>query len=162
MKSKNVLAILIIVLSLLLIFTGCSVGANPIEPTNEESPGDPQGSASQPEETAEPEEPVFVKEIIPEVTFPENTLFITGRKINVKEDIAQGAKVLGSLSRASQVTLLEEKTDEQEKTWLKISYIDDAGKEVTGWISSQHASKNWLDLIDEKFGLHASEKSSGI
>ncbi|MGI5997216.1 MAG: putative glycoside hydrolase [Lutispora sp.] len=151
MNQKNVLAILIVILSLSLIFTGCSVGANPMGSTKEESTEDPQDPASQPEEPAEPEEPVFVQEIIPEVTFPENTLFITGRKINVREDITKGAKVLGSLSRASQVTLLEEKKDEQEETWLKVSYIDDAGKEVTGWISSQHASKNWLDLIDEKF-----------
>ncbi|SHI81879.1 putative glycoside hydrolase [Lutispora thermophila] len=151
MKPKNVLAILTIILSLSLIFTGCSVGANPSDPSKGQASGQQQGSDPNAEEAAESEKPAFVEQIIPEVTFPENTLFITGRKINVREDIVKGAKVLGNLSKGSQVTLLEEKTDEQEETWYKVSYMDDAGKEGIGWISAQNASKNWMDLIDEKF-----------
>lgn len=151
MKQKNVLAILTIILSLSLIFTGCSVGANPLSPPNGQTSEELQGSDPIPEEPAEPEEPVFVEEIIPEATFPENTLFITGRKINVREDIVKGAKVIGSLSKGIQVTLLEEKKDEQEETWFKVSYIDDAGKEGTGWISAKNASRDWMDLIGEEF-----------
>ena len=48
--------------------------------------------------------------------------------------------------------MLEEKKDEnEEETWVKVSYIDDAGNEVSGWINGNYASKKWVDLIGEKY-----------
>ncbi|NLM44901.1 MAG: SH3 domain-containing protein [Clostridiales bacterium] len=152
MKSRNVLIILILILSLSLIITGCSVGANSLNPPRDETPGNEEEKAIAPEEPSEPEEPEFVEEVIPEVVFPENTLFITGRKVNVREDTAKDAKTLGTLSKGDQVVLLEEKKDEnEEETWVKVSYIDDAGNEVSGWINGNYASKKWVDLIGEKY-----------
>ena len=150
MKSRNVRTILILILSLSLILTACSVGTNALNPPSEGTPGNEE-EVFAPGEPSEPEEPKFVEEVIPEVTFPENTLFITGRKVNVREDIAKDAKVLGNLSKGDQVIFLEEKQDENgEETWVKVSYIDEKGNDVSGWINGKYASRNWLDLIGEK------------
>lgn len=147
MKQKKVLSVLIVILLLAGSFAGCSVGANPegssIAPGNES-----QTPAPAPEE---PKEPEFVEEEIPAISFAEDTLFITGRKISVREDIVKDAKILGSLSKGSQVAFLEEKKDEKEENWFKVNFKDEEGKEIIGWINAKNASKDWTDLISEKY-----------
>ena len=147
MKQKKVLSVLIVILLLAGSFAGCSVGANP------ESPPIAPGNESQTPTPApeEPKEPEFVEEEIPAISFAENTLFITGRKISVREDIVKDAKILGSLSKGSQVVFLEEKKDEKEENWLKVSFKDEEGKEIIGWINAKNASKDWTGLISEKY-----------
>ncbi|MEA4960868.1 putative glycoside hydrolase [Lutispora sp.] len=147
MELKKVISLLIVVLLLVGSITGCSEGTKP-----ENLPAVSENGSENPNQAPEEiKEPEFIEEEIAAMTFAENTLFITGRKINVRDDIVKDAKILGSLSKGSQVVFLEEKKDEKEETWYKVTYEDESGKEVTGWISSKNAAREWTGLIGEKF-----------
>lgn len=153
MRLKKLLVLLLASLYLMVVLIGCmpqNISANPPEEVlnidNEET--DNGESKKEQEEEKEPE---IIEEVIGEVNFPENTLFIKAKKQNIRLEPLKDAEVVGTLSKGQAILALEEKKDENEVQWSKVSFVKDNGGEAIGWLKTEDTVQDWMDLINEKF-----------
>lgn len=146
-KKKIALIMVMIVLAIGGIFVFSKQAAPPskADEGTKEQPVQQQGDET---EQAEAEKPSEESTPETEVVKDENTVFISASKLNVRADAKKDAEIVDSLIKGSAVKILEEKTDEANENWYKISFNGENG-EATGWITSTYTVKEWKELLSD-------------
>lgn len=148
MRLKKLSLVLLAAIFLMTALAGCvpqNISANAPEEVIKK-----EGEQVEKEQQEE-KEPEIIEEIIPEVQFPDNTVFIKAKRQNIRQEALKDSKAVGTLSKGQAVLLMEEKKDESETLWSKISFVKDDGTEEVGWLKTEDTVKNWMDLLGEKF-----------
>lgn len=149
MKSKKAILILFITIFLTTNLTGCVhqiFSENPPQETLVEN-----NEEEEEDITEEEEEPEFIEEVIPQVELPINTIFINGRKLNIRQEPKVDSQVIATLSKGQAVLDMGERIDENENYWSMIGFVDDRGKEQLGWLRKENTITDWMELIGDNY-----------
>lgn len=152
MRLKKAAIILLIILFQSAVLTGCvhqlfsESPSNDITEENEE-----ENSEEILSETEEEIEPEVIEEAIPEVQFPINTVYIKGRKQNIRQEPTKDAKVVATLAKGQAVLLIGERKDENELSWSMIKFDDDESQDKLGWLKTEDTVLDWMELMNERF-----------
>lgn len=79
----------------------------------------------------------------------ENVVYISASKLNVRQDAKKDAAIVDSLMKGTAVKVVEEKTDENNAAWYKISFDGPQG-EGEGWIAANFTVKDRTELLSEE------------
>ncbi len=146
MTRKGIVAIIllcvVIVVAASCVYsrvTPAQAGAEPAATPAEE----PSEAAATPAE--EPSEAAAPGDAVQE---PKNAVYVSASKLKVREEAKPDAKVLDSLIKGTGVVLLEEKKDEADKLWYKVSY-ESVKAQQTGWILAEHTVRDRTELLGE-------------
>jgi len=86
-----------------------------------------------------------------EVASPQNLVYISADRLNVRSQPDSTAEKIGQLMKGTGVEVVDEKHQGEEQTkWFKISY-DMAGQAVEGWISAEHTVTDRTELLSEGY-----------
>ncbi len=152
MNYKKAIIILFTTLFLISILSGCvqqifsQDSSVPIIEENNEEMTEKEEEAIEVEE-----EPEFIEEVIPEIEYPINTVFIKGRKLNIRQEPLSNAKVIATLSKGQAVSLIGERIDDNDNYWSMISFADGNGEDLLGWLRKDSITTDSMELISEKF-----------
>ncbi len=145
MKKKRI-AVIVTLLFLLSIATGCmynqtaAFAKNP-EPVAEEQPQvTPSPTPAEPTPTPVPNDSKQEEQ--------KNVAYISASKLKVREAAEAGAKALDNLIKGSAVDILEETQDSAGKKWYKVQYDGLSGK-VSGWIAAEYTVSDRTELLSE-------------
>lgn len=144
MKSKRLLSVTITLLFVLTIAAGCTY--NQTAPAAATNPA--PAPTEQPTVTPVPEPIVTPTPSQPEENNDENLVYISASKLRIREEAKTDAKSIDSLIKGSVVNVMEEKQDEQGKSWYKVSYESVNGN-MEGWIAAEYAVKDRTELLSE-------------
>ncbi len=153
MKLKKAAIILLIILFQLAVLTGCVHQLFSESPPNEILEENEEKNLEEilPEQIEEEKEPEVIEETIPEVQFPINTVYIKGRKQNIRQEPFKDAKVTTALAKGQAVLLIGERKDDSGQSWSMIRFDDDEGQDKLGWLKTEDTVLDWMELMNERF-----------
>lgn len=152
MKGKRLFAVIITLLFVLAFAVSCmynqaapAIATNPLAAPPAAPTPAPDGSADSGATSTAPESPVPDAANQDKI---ENVVYISASKLRVRETAQADGKVLDNLIKGTAVDIIEEKKDESEKTWYKVSYDGTKGN-TEGWIMAEHTVKDRTELLSE-------------
>ncbi|KXG78650.1 putative glycoside hydrolase [Thermotalea metallivorans] len=120
-------------------------------PTSADKAGKQQVSQDSNREDKETEQPKGGQEgKLPETPAKdEDVVYISASKLNIRQDAKKDAAIVDSLIKGTAVKVVEEKIDENNATWYKISFSSSKGEEE-GWIAADFTVKDRTELLSEE------------
>ncbi len=149
-RNKNILMVAMIALLIVAMVSGCTPSTSKADPLPQDKT-DSEDEVISDDKTVGNE--VYGEEPTDEKTEDEakdekNMVYISASKLNVRADANGAAEILDGLIKGTGVEVVEEKKDESDEVWYKISYEVPKG-ETTGWISSTYTVQDRVELLDE-------------
>lgn len=77
-----------------------------------------------------------------------NIVYISASKLNVRQEPIKDAPIVESLMKGAGVEVVEEKTNENDEVWYKIS-LDTVEGEKYGWVISTYTVSDRVELLGE-------------
>ncbi|AOT70964.1 putative glycoside hydrolase [Geosporobacter ferrireducens] len=108
---------------------------------------DQANNEQQPQEQGEGEE-TNGEQTQPSAEENSGVIYISASKLNIRKEAVKNGEIVDSLMKGSAVKVIEEKTDESNSLWYKVSYDTPKG-EMNGWISSEYTVKDRTELLSE-------------
>lgn len=75
-------------------------------------------------------------------------VYVSASKLKVREDAKADAKPVDTLIKGAAVSKLEEKMDEKNALWYKVTYKN-LDKDVEGWVSAEYTVKDRTELLSD-------------
>lgn len=150
MKNKKLILLLIAVLLVIISAVSCETVTTAflIKPDTQQNqnPQNPVPDSTKPDADKPIQEPK--QEPAKQAETDESIVYISASKLNVREQADKNSKVLDSLMKGTPVSIVEEKTNEEQVLWYNIAYENATG-EVKGWVAAEHTVKDRTELMDE-------------
>ncbi|TCO74376.1 putative glycoside hydrolase [Marinisporobacter balticus] len=143
-KRNFVIAMVALMMVSMVILSGCQAPTSKAEQTTEKEVYGGENKDSNGEASKEEQGAQGVEE--------KNIVYISASKLNVRQEAINNAAVVESFMKGTAVEVVEEKTNENNELWYKISFDTKEGKS-TGWIVSTYTVKDRLELLDKSLRI---------
>ena len=146
MSRKRGLVFLLFVLMLTIFAAACSPGD--IFPVLQPSGSDTEEGGSSEENSENPEDQGNTGTEEENPADKQRIVYVSASKLNIRQEAAKDAPIMGSAIKGQAVHILDTKTDDDGAKWHLIS-ADTGGTEEDGWIAGEYTVADRYDLLDE-------------
>ncbi|HZJ83759.1 MAG TPA: putative glycoside hydrolase [Clostridia bacterium] len=150
-RYNKKISVLVVILMLLFVVQGCTSDIPSAKDEGLNKPGDVEANdqekdISEDEDNSSDDVDKMEDE---EGKDPENTVYISADRLNVREEPSPEGEKIGDLMKGSGVEILGEKTiEEDESKWFNISYPD-GDQTIHGWISAEFTVGDRTELLSD-------------